>query len=38
VDQLERLATLKQQGALGELEYLQAKQAVIDAAARGGSA
>lgn len=32
VDQLERLARLKEQGALGELEYLQAKQAVIDAA------
>ena len=38
VDQLERLAQLKEQGALGELEYLQAKQAVIDAAARGESA
>lgn len=32
VDQLERLARLKAEGALGELEYLQAKQAVIDAA------
>ncbi len=38
VDQLERLARLKQQGALGELEYLQAKQAVIDAASKGGAA
>jgi hypothetical protein len=38
VDQLERLARLKQQGALGELEYLQAKQAVIDAATKGGAA
>jgi hypothetical protein len=38
VDQLERLARLKQQGALGELEYRQAKQAVIDAAAKGGAA
>ena len=37
VDQLERLARLRQQGALGEQEYLQAQQAVIDAAARGGS-
>jgi hypothetical protein len=37
VDQLERLAKLKQQGAIGELEYLQAKQAVIDAAARAGA-
>lgn len=36
VDQLERLARLKAQGALGELEYLQAKQAVIDAATRDG--
>ncbi len=38
VDQLERLAKLKQQGAIGELEYLQAKQAVIDAAAKRGRA
>lgn len=36
VDQLERLARLKERGALGELEYLRAKQAVIDAAAKGG--
>lgn len=35
VAQLERLAALKRDGALGELEYLRAKQAVIDAAARG---
>jgi hypothetical protein len=38
VEQLERLARLKERGALGELEYLQAKQAVIDAAAKGGTA
>jgi hypothetical protein len=38
VDQLERLARLKEAGALGELEYLQAKQAVIDAASKGGTA
>ncbi len=34
VSQLERLAALHRDGSLGELEYLQAKQAVIDAAAR----
>jgi hypothetical protein len=38
VDQLERLARLRQQGALGEQEYLEAQQAVIDAASRGGRA
>lgn len=38
VSQLERLARLKDQGALGELEYLQAKQAVIDAATKGDAA
>jgi hypothetical protein len=38
VEQLERLAHLRQQGALGEQQYLEAQQAVIDAAARGGTA
>ena len=35
VDQLERLARLHDSGALGELEYMEAKQAVIGAASRG---
>lgn len=38
VDQLERLARLHEQGALDEVEYRQAQQAVIDAASRGGTA
>jgi hypothetical protein len=38
VEQLERLARLRAQGALGEQEYLEAQQAVIDAASRGGTA
>ena len=35
VDQLERLARLHDTGALGELEYMEAKQAVIAAASHG---
>ena len=38
VDQLERLARLHDTGAIGELEYLEAKQAVIGAASRGQTA
>ena len=38
VDQLERLARLHEQGALGEQEYLEAQRAVIEASSRGGMA
>jgi hypothetical protein len=38
VEQLERLARLRDHGKIGESEYLEAQQAVIDAAAKGGSA